>query len=38
LHRLKVNRKSVSQIEWKKAAWKLSSTFINFGVDNSETG
>jgi hypothetical protein len=28
----------VSQIEWKKAAQKLASTFPHFGVDNSKTG
>ncbi len=38
LHRLKVNRQSVSQLEWKKAACKLANTFTCFGVDNSETG
>jgi hypothetical protein len=38
LHRLNVNRQSVSQLEWKKAARKLASTFPCFGVDNSETG
>jgi len=38
LHRLKVNRELVSQIEWKKAAQKLASTFPHFGVDNSRAG